>query len=306
MKIFKVIAVTILFLLITVGILMGGLYFFKDKEKKEITDTDRKNAGGQYVKLGQGITHYQIAGPDTGKTVILLHGFSVPYYIWDGTFEYLVGQGFRVIRYDMYGRGFSDRPYITYNKQLYMDQLTQLISTLHLRTPISIAGISFGGEVSTDFTCLHPELVDKVILIDPGYANKRPVVPQFVTIFQEAITADDRALGQLSDFKYPKQYPQWVSRYKPQMQYKNFRWAIASTEYNYAYNGLESSACLNSKNKPVLLIWGKEDHTVPFKYSDSIRSVLKADFFPVDDAAHLPSIEKADLVNAKIGAFLKQ
>jgi pimeloyl-ACP methyl ester carboxylesterase len=306
MKIFKVIAVTILFLLISVSILIGCLYFFKDREKKEITDTDRKNAGGQYVMLKQGYTHYQIAGPDTGKTVILIHGFSVPYYIWDGTFEYLVKQGFRVIRYDMYGRGFSDRPYVTYDKQLYMNQLSELISKLHIKTPVSLAGISFGGEVTTDFACLHPELVNKVILIDPGYKNKKPTVPQFVTIFEEAITADDRAMGQLSDFKYPQNHPQWVSQYKVQMEYKNFRWAIASTLYNYPYNGLESSACLNTKNKPALLIWGKEDHTVPFKYSDSIRSVLKTDFFPVPDAAHLPSIEKADTVNAKIVSFLKQ
>jgi pimeloyl-ACP methyl ester carboxylesterase len=306
MKIFKVIAVTILFLLISVSILIGCLYFFKDREKKEITDTDRKNAGGQYIMLSQGNTHYQIAGPDTGKTVILIHGFSVPYYIWDGTFEYLANEGFRVIRYDMYGRGFSDRPYISYNKQLYMNQLSELISKLHIKTPVSLAGISFGGEVTTDFACLHPELVNKVILIDPGYKNIRPAVPQFVTIFEEAITADDRAMGQLSDFKHPQNYPQWVSKYRVQMSYKNFRWAIASTRYNYPYNGLESSACLNTKNKPVLLIWGKEDHTVPFKYSDSIRSVLKTDFFPVPDAAHLPSIERADTVNAKIASFLRQ
>jgi pimeloyl-ACP methyl ester carboxylesterase len=306
MKIFKVIAVTILFLLVSVSILIGALYIFKDKEKKEITDADRKKAGGEYIQLSKGYTHYQISGPDTGKTIILIHGFSVPYYIWDGTFEYLINQGFRVVRYDMYGRGFSDRPYTTYNKQIYMDQLTELISKLKLRTPVSLAGISFGGAITTDFACLHSELVDKVILIDPAYKVSRPKIPQFITIFEEAITPDDRAMGQLSDFKYPQNHPDWVGKYRVQMGYKNFRWALASTDYNYNYNGLESSACLNGKSKPVLLIWGKEDHTVPFKYSDSIRSVLKTDFFPVADAAHLPSIEKADVVNAKILSFLKK
>ena len=90
------------------------------------------------------------------------------------------------------------------------------------------------------------------------------------------------------------------------MRYKGFRNAIVSTEYNYNYNGRESNTCLNSTHKPVLLIWGKEDHTVPFQYSDSVRSILKVDFFPVDDAAHLPHIEQADKVNAKILAFLKE
>jgi pimeloyl-ACP methyl ester carboxylesterase len=63
---------------------------------------------------------------------------------------------------------------------------------------------------------------------------------------------------------------------------------------------------LNAAGKPVLLIWGKEDHTVPFTYSDSVRTVLKCDFFPVDDAAHLPYIEQPEKVNAKILEFLRK
>lgn len=38
-----------------------------------------------------------------GGTPVLIHGFSVPYYIWDGTFELLAAVVFRVLRYDEYG-----------------------------------------------------------------------------------------------------------------------------------------------------------------------------------------------------------
>jgi len=156
----------------------------------------------------------------------------------------------------------------------------------------------------TNFTCKHPELVGKVILIDPGYPFAPPGVPQFYTSFQEATHGDERATGQLSDFKYPDRHPDWVKKYSVQMQYKGFRNAIVSTEYNYNYKGRESNTCLNSAHKKVLLIWGKEDHTVPFTYSDSVRSVLKCEFFPVDDSGHLPHIEQAEKVNKKIGEFL--
>lgn len=37
-----------------------------------------------------------------------MHGFSVPYYIWEPTFAALVQAGLRVLRYDLYGRGYSD------------------------------------------------------------------------------------------------------------------------------------------------------------------------------------------------------
>ena len=167
-------------------------------------------------------------------------------------------------------------------------------------------GISFGGEVITNFTCNHPELIGKVVLIDPGYPSEIPSKPQFVTSFYEATHGDERASGQLTDFKYPDRHQDWVKKYSVQMQYKGFRNALVSTEYKYGYKGREANTCLNSAHKQVLLIWGKEDHTVPFNFSDSVRSVLKVDFFPVDDAAHLPYIEQADKVNAKIAGFLKE
>jgi len=306
MKIIKVIFTTILFLAVTAVIFCSVLYFKGNKEKKELTDSERKGTAGQYIKLSQGITHYELSGPDTGSVVILVHGFSVPYYIWDGTYQYLVKQGFKVLRYDMYGRGYSDRPDVIYNQALYQNQLLDLIKQLHLKTPLNIAGVSFGGAVITNFTCRHPELVNKVILVDPMYPYAVPTVPQCYTKYHEATYADEWANGQLTDFKYPQRHTDWVNKYLVQMQYKGFRNAIVSTSYNYNYKGRESNACLNGTRKLVLLIWGKEDQTVPFQYSDSVRSVLKVDFFPVDDAAHLPHIEQADKVNAKILAFLRK
>jgi pimeloyl-ACP methyl ester carboxylesterase len=306
LRILKALLGLITFLALTTAIFCSILYFKGNVEKKDLTDAERKDTGGKYIKLSAGITHYELAGPDTGKVVILVHGFSVPYFIWDGTFEYLAKQGFRVLRYDMYGRGFSDRPNVIYNQAFYQTQLLNLIKQLNLKTPVSMAGVSFGGGVTTNFAAIHPELIDKVILIDPVYPNLKPAAPEFYTRFHEATHADDRATGQLADFKYPQRHPGWVAKYKVQMQYKGFRNAIVSTQYNYGYNGRQSNTALNNAHKPVLLIWGKEDHTVSFTYSDSVRSVLKAEFFPVNDSGHLPYIEQADKVNAKIASFLKQ
>ncbi|MEO5891581.1 MAG: hypothetical protein ABIQ31_15120 [Ferruginibacter sp.] len=61
---------------------------------------------------------------------------------------------------------------------------------------------------------------------------------------------------------------------------------------------------LDSLHKPVLLIWGKEDRTVPSRYADSLRKVLRTDYMPVEDAGHLPQMEKAGQVNERIIAFL--
>ncbi|MGN8072037.1 alpha/beta fold hydrolase [Mucilaginibacter sp. SG564] len=306
MKILKVSIIIIIFLSGASALILYGFYEYNNKEKKVLTDADRKNIDGKFIKLSQGITHYQLEGPENGEVVILVNGFSVPYYIWDGTYEFLVRNGYRVLRYDMYGRGYSDRPATVYDKNLYNTQLLDLITALKLQGRVNLAGMSFGGQMITNFTCQHPAIINKVILIDPAYESLKPGAPRYVTLYNEAVNSNKRARDQLNDFLYPKEHPGWVKRYLPQMEYKGFRHALVSTMYDYDQHGRQSNLCLNSANKPVLLIWGEKDGVVPFRYSDSIRNVLKVDFFLVRGAAHLPSVEKPDTVNNKILSFLKQ
>ena len=81
------------------------------------------------------MTHYQLAGPPAVHTVVLVHGFSVPYYIWDPTFDGLVAAGFRVLRYDLFGRGWSDRPDARYDPNFFDEQLVQLLGAPGFANP---------------------------------------------------------------------------------------------------------------------------------------------------------------------------
>ena len=76
-------------------------------ETRELDELARKDAGGSFAALKDGMTHYELGGPEDGKPVVLVHGFSVPYFIFDPTFEFLGKSGFRVLRYDLIGRGFQ-------------------------------------------------------------------------------------------------------------------------------------------------------------------------------------------------------
>src|SRR5947208_3905594 len=138
--------------LLTLFVLVpAALYFTLDPERLELDDAARKSAAGQFVRLSDGYTHYELAGPDAGPLVVLAAGISVPYYIWDPTFAALVQAGFRVLRYDYYGRGYSDRPDIAYTQDAYIRQLTELVDGLHIVAPVDLAGLSFGGSVATSF-----------------------------------------------------------------------------------------------------------------------------------------------------------
>lgn len=279
----------------------------KDPEQKEMNAEARKNASGSFIQLSDGITHYEKAGDPKNGVVVLVHGFSVPYFIWNGFFENLVQQGYQVIRYDEFGRGYSDRLQKKYTSSVYTKQLYDLIKGLKIETPVSIIGVSFGGIVSTNFTLAYPQLVKKLILIDPASErnNNKGTVAELEKWM--GLNSDQRAESQLEDFKYPNQFPNWVSNYKVQMQYKGTRMALASTRFHYdSVSYLDRYKSLNALKKPVLLIWGTEDHTVPLKYSDSIKAVLKVQFLAVPDAGHLPYLEKPAVVNKEVIQFLHQ
>ena len=126
----------------------GGLYVAADPEQLEIDQAVRASAPGQFVRLSDGFTHYEIGGPADGRVVVLAAGISVPYYIWDPTFAALVQAGFRVLRYDYYGRGYSDRPDIAYSQDLYVRQLAELLDAVHITQPIDLAGLSTAGRWS--------------------------------------------------------------------------------------------------------------------------------------------------------------
>ncbi|ULQ50875.1 alpha/beta fold hydrolase [Flavihumibacter fluvii] len=311
MKLFKKAIAVLLALLLIAIVVFAILFRWINTEKLPLDETARKMAPGSFVTLTDGITHYEMAGPDTGKVVVLVHGFSVPYYIWDSTFIYLVHKGYRVLRYDEFGRGFSDRPDKVYTAEFLRKQLRELLDSLNIKEVQALVGLSFGGPVTSDFVANYPDLVHQLILVDPLYPQAGPAKfdqTAWLMEFMMAMNPEKMIAGQLTDLKYPERFPTWGDQYTVQMAYKGFRHALVSTRYHYATpDAIRANyAIVHSLHKPVLLIWGRDDQTLPISSADSLQKVLQVDYFPVDDAGHLPHMEKAQVVNEKISAFLQR
>ncbi|KAG6836090.1 hypothetical protein H0H93_011502, partial [Arthromyces matolae] len=121
--------------------------------------------GGAYVTLPYGRVRYWMLGPERGHKIVLIHGLSIPAMIWKEVAPELATRGYRVLVYDLYGRGYSDAPQTTYDAQLYTIQLALLMQHLQWEKAI-IAGVSMGGGIAMAFTSQFPQLVDdKVVLI---------------------------------------------------------------------------------------------------------------------------------------------
>jgi len=284
-------------------------------ETKELNESTRKEADGSFIALTDGVTHYELGGPENGKPVVLVHGFSVPYFIYDPTFEFLVNSGFRVLRYDLIGRGFSDRPRVAYDIHLFVRQLKDLLYALEFRQ-VNLIGLSIGGPITASFISQHPHYVSKYVLIDPAGAKRITLswlleamkLPIFGELALGLFGSGNMVKNIASDLFNPELVKHFQSQFKIQMQYKGFKQAILSTMRNNMLESFyETYAQVGMLKKPTLLFWGKNDATTPFENS---RLLLKAfphaEFHAMENCGHIPHYERPEIVNQILLEFLSK
>lgn len=281
----------------------------RNPEHLTLDDSMRAGAQGKFVTLSDGITHYDVSGPDSGRAVVLAHGASVPYYIWDSTAVALSAAGYRVIRYDRFGIGLSDRPDAAYDSTMFTRQVNELADSLGL-AKFDLMGLSFGGFVTAHYVASHANRVRTLTLLDPvSAANVYPWyfrMPVIGPWFMQTFLLPNAADGQPADFLHPEQFPGWADRFRPQTTFygigraiRRQRLASAATDYDALYSAVGKSGI------PVLLVWGKQDRVVPFANAEIVRRAIpSAEFLAVDSAGHLPAMEQSSLVHARMKAFL--
>ena len=304
---------TVLIVLILTFLVSLAFYAARNQEREELTDSVRTKAPGKFVRLPDGFVHYELAGPAEGQTVVLVHGFSTYFFTWDATFQALADAGFRVLRYDLYGRGYSDRPAVVYNKDLFDRQLFGLLTVLDIHDRVDLVGNSMGGLITTTFAARHPDKVRTLTLIDPAFFFLERVpfpleIPFIGDYAGRVLAVPFVAKAQTKDFKHPELFSKYDRTYRLQMRYKGFSRAILSTIKSLPqWDALSSLKFVSKTDIPVLLVWGREDRTVPLAVSDKVREIAPcAEFHVIDEAAHMPHYERPEIFNPIIIRFLAE
>lgn len=117
------------------AVALGGAYVALDREDIVLDEAQRAEWGGTYQRLSDGVTHYRLDGPVDGPLVVLVHGGTIPIWTWDAQVPAFASAGYRVLTYDAFGRGYSDRPDVSYGRALYAGQLGELLDSLGLADP---------------------------------------------------------------------------------------------------------------------------------------------------------------------------
>ncbi len=283
-------------------------------ETEELNEITRASAPGSFVQLSDGCTHYELGGEQNGQPVVLVHGFSVPYFIWDPTFDFLTKSDFRVLRYDLFGRGYSDRPKVRYDIDTFCKQLRELLDTLGFER-VSLIGLSMGGPITASFTGLYPNQVERLVLIDPAGAKpiflskllKAALLPGIGELALGLFGSEAMLKGIAGDFFGPDLVREFQEKYRVQMKFKGFKRALLSTMRSGMLGDFSSAyRKVGELDTPMMLLWGRDDKTVPFAYSDDVRAAIpQVEFHAFEHCGHIPHYEKPEEVNPLLLEFLK-
>ena len=136
-----------------------------ERRRRPIGPDARHGAEGEFALLSQGVTHYRWTGSSRGPVAVLIHGLASPMVTVEAMAKGLGEDGYRVLMYDLYGRGLSDAPDGLQNRAFFLRQLSDLLALHNLKDDITLAGYSMGGAIATAYAAEHPDRVKQVLLV---------------------------------------------------------------------------------------------------------------------------------------------
>jgi pimeloyl-ACP methyl ester carboxylesterase len=233
----------------------------------------------QYFTLNGLKMHALVTGPETGRLVILLHGFPQFSYAWRTQMQTLAAAGYRVVAPDQRGYNLTDKT-PPYDVDTLVQDVVNLIQA-NGRERALVAGHDWGAAVAWALAMTHPERVEKLMVFN---------VPHLAVMARALLGGNATQMRRswyIAYFQVPF-FPEWALA---QNNYQNLWRAVRNTavrgtftdedraEYVRAwsqpgalsamigwYRGLKKFAGAEMRQRfahrvqpPTVIVWGEQD-----------------------------------------------
>jgi pimeloyl-ACP methyl ester carboxylesterase len=258
-----------------------------------------------------------------GKTqqqhhVLFIHGLGSSADRWLDIPDALSIAGLHTIAMDLPGFGLSDKPEdMDYTIGQFVRFVADFIQQVGLAkdkefssSKTSIVGHSLGGYIAAQLAVEHPELVDKLVLIDTSgmLDGPTPLLQQYLDAAMSPTKESVRAVFEqlVAD---PIRIPDaLVDGFIYRISQPGAKHAFKSAFDNSVYSqiGTDRLKQIGGDNKiPVLIIWGMQDKLIPLNYFKILHEAIEGSKVEiVEDAGHAPFAEKPAIVCELLHRFL--
>jgi pimeloyl-ACP methyl ester carboxylesterase len=263
----------------------------------------------------------------TGKLVILLHGFPEFWYSWRNQIPVL-SKKYHVVAPDMRGYNISDKPkgIKNYKLDILAEDIRQLIKALGAEKAI-VVGHDWGAAVAWALASLHPEVVEKLVVINVPHPaemkkalygfNVRQLIRSYYIFFFQLPWLPEMFIGRDLYSMFEKTFTSFSPTHKCPSPEEIDRYVVAYSEpgaltatINYYRAALRYPVSLKRDTPlpmPVLMIWGEQDKALGKELTKDTAKYCKQ-FEVVYDAlsGHFIQHDNPVLVNEKLLAFFSK
>jgi pimeloyl-ACP methyl ester carboxylesterase len=249
---------------------------------------------------GRKIAYYE-AGK--GSVVILIHGLGADSRHWAANIDAL-SRNFRVIALDQIGYGKSDKPVMRYTVANFADYLHGFMEAAKI-PQASLVGNSLGGWVALDFAIRHPEMVEKLVLVDA--AGLHPAVPLKLP------KGGWKSLSPLNThwfFDLMAANKEWATTDLGPNSFERHvkngdSYTVASSVAEMATGREFEDKKLEMVKVPTLIIWGRNDMLIPLAMGENFNKGIKgSQLMVIDGTGHIPMLAKPAEFNQAVLKFL--
>lgn len=298
-------------ILVAVGIVAALAWLYAPDKGRAALEAEYARPPSVFVDALGVRVHVRDTGPRGAPAVVLLHGFASSLHTWDGWARDLE-RDHRVIRYDMPGFGLTGAdPWGDYTDGRAMAVLLGLMDRLGVARA-SLVGHSMGGRIAWSFASMHPERVDRLVLVAPdGFASaelgydKVPRVPLLMRALPYVLPSFLLRASLLPAYADAGMVtPALFARYRDMMLAPGVRAAIVARMGQQVL--VDPVPLLARIEAPVLLVWGERDRMIPFANSaDYLRALRHADLAAVPGVGHVVQEEAVGSVGV-VRRFLER
>jgi 2-hydroxymuconate-semialdehyde hydrolase len=235
-----------------------------------------------------------------GEPILLIHGSGSNIAEWQEGFADALASEHRVVAFDCYGFGLSDRSHpLQYGLALWARQAVDVLDALEIERAV-VLGHSAGGAVAALLAASHPErfrgavFVGHGVAIDP--AQFLPLIPGIGEVWAArketlAVTFSDRDLHR--------------QRMEATYRIRGTRAAfLVFVRRQYTIDGLRLIGAYEDIQIPVLQVHGTLDESIPISAGQQLGSRLaNSRFAAVSGSGHHVHIDAPDQLAEEVVAF---
>lgn len=261
--------------------------------------------------------HVETAGPETGPTLVCLHGFASGTFTWAGVAEALAGE-LRIVAWDRPPFGRSERPRPRtgpedpYGLPAELARTATLVERLAGGRPVVLVGHSAGALLAVQAALAGSVRADGLVLIAPAVDGGPPdLVRRLAGLPGSGLVAASllrvALLGATAVLRRSVQHPTPLTEATAAETGRTLRRPGTAEALWHLTTTWEPPAVVDrlpDVGLPAAVVAGIDDRIVAVDVQRSVADALGAELHVVEGAGHAPHEQRPDVVADVIRSLL--